>query len=60
MRGTHKGVYFGIPSTGKQVTMNGISIFHISDGKLVQEWTVFDALGTLQQLGVAPARPRTT
>ena len=54
-RGTHRGELMGIPPTGKQVTVTGITIVHWSNGKSVESWLNFDALGMLQQLGVVPA-----
>jgi steroid delta-isomerase-like uncharacterized protein len=53
-RGTHKGELGGIPPTGKQVTMTGITIDRIADGKTVESWWNSDGLGFLQQLGVIP------
>ena len=53
-RGTHKGRFQGIPPTGKQITMTGITIFRIANGKLVEGWSNPDLLGMLQQLGAAP------
>ena len=53
-RGTHNGELMGIPPTGKQVTVSGITITLISDGKTVESWGEFDALGMLQQIGVIP------
>jgi steroid delta-isomerase-like uncharacterized protein len=51
-RGTHRGVYHHIAPTWKRVTMSGIQINRLADGKIVEDWTSFDALGLLQQLGV--------
>ena len=53
-RGTHKGEMMGIPPTGKQVTITGISIDHIVDGKFVEVWTLIDQPAMMQQLGVIP------
>lgn len=53
-RGTHKGEIWGIAPTGKQVTITGISIDRIVDGKIVEEWIEMDMLGMMQQLGVVP------
>ena len=49
--GTHKGELMGIPPTGKQVMITGISILHIVGGKMVEEWIEMDTLGMMQQLG---------
>lgn len=54
-RGTHLGPFMGIPPTGKHVTVTGISIIRVADGKIVEEWANGDNLGLLQQLGVIPA-----
>lgn len=55
-RGTHTGQSpsFGIPPTDKQVSFSGVSIYHIVDGKIVEEWSTVDTLGVLKQLGVIP------
>jgi steroid delta-isomerase-like uncharacterized protein len=53
-RGTHKGELMGIPPTGKQVTVSGLTISRVKNGKVVEEWQNWDTLGMLQQLGVVP------
>jgi len=53
-RGSHQGELMGIPPTGKQVTVSGITISRVVKGKVVEEWTNWDTLGMLQQLGVVP------
>lgn len=55
LRGTHRGALMGIPPTGKQVTMAGMTIARVVDGKMVEGWVNYDALGLLQQLGVVGA-----
>lgn len=53
-RGTHEGELFGIAPTGKQVTVTGITIDRYADGLLIENWTSWDALGLLMQLGAVP------
>jgi steroid delta-isomerase-like uncharacterized protein len=53
-RGTNTGELLGMPPTGKQVTVTGITIGRIEGGKLREDWTSWDTLGMLQQLGVVP------
>ena len=53
-RGTHQGELMGIPPTGEQVTITGITFNRVSRGKVEEQWNNFDQLGVLQQLGVAP------
>jgi predicted ester cyclase len=54
-RGTHQGQTeaFG-PPTGNRVEVTGITIERFSEGKIVEDWTNFDALGLMQQLGLVP------
>ena len=53
-RATHKGELMGIPPTGKELTIRGISIWRIANGKIRECWVNYDALGLMQQLGVIP------
>ncbi len=53
--GTHQGEFMGIAPTGKQVTMSGIDILRIADGKIVEMWNQEDVLGMMRQLGIIPA-----
>jgi steroid delta-isomerase-like uncharacterized protein len=38
MRGTHRGEFQGIASTGKRVEVRAIDMFRIEDGKIVEHW----------------------
>ena len=53
--GTHQGELLGIPATGKQVTITGIDILRIADGKIVERWAEDNGLALMQQLGVVPS-----
>src|SRR6266508_920449 len=53
--GTQKGEFLGIPASGKQVRVTGMSIFRIANGKIVEHWGENDGMGLLMQLGVLPA-----
>ncbi len=53
-RGTHTGELMGIAPTGKEVTVSGITITRLADGKIAEEWDLMDALGMLVQLGAVP------
>jgi predicted ester cyclase len=50
--GTQTGELFGIPPTGKQVSMTAIAIHRVANGKIVEHWSELDNLGMMQQLGV--------
>ena len=53
-RGTHKGDLNGIAPTGKQITISGVTVARISNGKMAESYVNWDALGLMQQLGVVP------
>jgi steroid delta-isomerase-like uncharacterized protein len=55
MKGTHKGTFMNIPATGKQISVEGIDIVRISNGRVVEHWGVTDNLTMMQQLGLVPA-----
>lgn len=48
--GTHDSEFMGVPPTGRDVTVAGICISRCRDGKVVEEWDAWDALGALQQM----------
>jgi steroid delta-isomerase-like uncharacterized protein len=54
-RGTHAGDIAGIGATGKEVTISGLTISTLEGGKVVEQWTTWDRLGMLVQLGAIPA-----
>lgn len=53
-RGTNTGELMGMPPTGKPMMVTGISILSLTNGKVREQYTNWDALGMLQQLGVIP------
>jgi predicted ester cyclase len=57
MTGTHQGALMGIEPTGTRCTVEGITVGRFKAGKLIEEWTQWDALGLLRQLGVAAMQP---
>lgn len=58
-RGTNTGTGNGLPATGKKAELAGITIWRIVDGKIKEEWSAFDQLSMMQQLGLLPSqKPR--
>ena len=55
MSGTHQGEFAGVPATGKQVSVTGIDVWRVRNGKCAEHWLALDNLGLMQQLGVVPA-----
>ena len=52
--GTHRATFLGIPSTGRKVTVKGVVIDRLTDGKMADSRILMDTLGMMQQLGVVP------
>lgn len=56
---THEGEYEGIPPTGKRIFVHGITIHHFVDGKILDSYVSWDALGLMRQLGHPPPLGKT-
>jgi len=54
MHGTHQGTFFGVPATGKTISVQAMNIYRFAGGKIVEERGQPDFLGLLQQIGAAP------
>jgi len=52
--GTHTDTLMGIPATGKHLTVSGIDLCRVSDGRIVEYWQELGMVAMLQQLGVMP------
>ncbi len=57
-RGTHRGELMGMEPSGKDVTLTGITVYRIEDGKIVERWSEADELGMMRQLDADAARDR--
>jgi steroid delta-isomerase-like uncharacterized protein len=57
-RATHRGQFFGVAPTGRQINVSEILIAGIKDGKIVEMCEEFDQLGMLQQLGAIQPQPK--
>jgi steroid delta-isomerase-like uncharacterized protein len=50
--GTHQGGFLGIAPTNKEVSVAGITIHEVADGKILDSQAIWDAISLLEQLGV--------
>lgn len=50
-QGTHTGEGLSIPPTGKQVTVAGCDVYHLENGKVIEEWDHEGFLSLYQQIG---------
>jgi steroid delta-isomerase-like uncharacterized protein len=55
--GTHLGPFLGAEPSGKPIGYTGIDVNRVVDGRITESWVQYDALGLLQQLGLAPLLP---
>lgn len=49
-QGTHTGPFGKLPPSGKQVTFPIFTIYRIENGRIAEDWHLFDALGFWEQL----------
>jgi len=52
---THKGAFFGVPATGREVSVAAWTIDRFRDGKIAHSRLIMDVFGLMQQLGAIPA-----
>lgn len=56
--GTHDGDLPDLPRTGRSISLTGITIARVIDGKVVESWNNWDVLGMMQQLGAVSAEAK--
>lgn len=52
--GTHQRPFLGAAPSGRRIAYTGIDVNRVRDGRIVESWVQYDALGLLQQLGLVP------
>jgi steroid delta-isomerase-like uncharacterized protein len=55
IRGTHDGLFQGIPATGNSVTIAGVDMSRVVNGKVAEHWAQFDLIGVMVQIGAMTA-----
>jgi len=53
IRGTHQGVYAGVPPTGALISWTGMDDFRCAHGKVVERWSERDRISQIGQLRAA-------
>lgn len=54
LSGTHKGEFNGIAPTGKKIDLKWVmNMVCIKNGKVIEEWEMYDELDLMRQLGIA-------
>ena len=57
LRMMHTGAYEGIAPSGRPISIEAIVVVRLRDGKIAEEWVVFDSAGLQQQLEAPAAAP---
>jgi steroid delta-isomerase-like uncharacterized protein len=55
-QGTHRGMLFGLPGSGRRVEVSGAFMMKFENGLIVRERRLYDFVGMLVQLGVLKTR----
>ncbi len=53
-KGKHTGEFFGIPASQNDVSLAGVTLVRMANGKIAEEQDFFDNLEFYQQLGLIP------
>ncbi len=50
-RGTHLGLYQGVPPTGRSWEARCTALYRVEDGRIAEAWITWDTLALMEQLG---------
>jgi steroid delta-isomerase-like uncharacterized protein len=53
--GSHQGELMGLAPSGKRISVAGMTISRFEEGKVAEEWELYDMMGMMQQLGALPS-----
>ena len=51
-RGTHQGPFGQLAPTGKSVSVPWVFFTRFQDGRILEDWEIYDGLGMMTQLGM--------
>lgn len=49
-RGTHRGLFQGVPPTGRRCETSWTAVYRIEDGRIADAWGTWDLLSLMEQL----------
>lgn len=50
-RGTHLGLFQGVPPTGRSWEARCTAVYQVADGRIADAWMTWDQLALMEQLG---------
>jgi steroid delta-isomerase-like uncharacterized protein len=56
-RGTHRGLFLGVPATGKSIEILGFAVYYFKDGQIHDDLMVMEWLDALEQMGARIVPP---
>jgi len=56
LSGTHQGEFYGIAPTNKKISVEGITIHQIKNGKILESYASWDRLGMMRQVEAVSTR----
>ena len=56
--GTQQGEFMGMPPTNKEISMDGIAIYRVDNGKLMERWVVYDLYSMVEQVKAGAVDPQ--
>jgi steroid delta-isomerase-like uncharacterized protein len=56
--GTFKEALYDLQPTGQPITMSGIALHRVQNGRLVEHWGISDFVSLFQQIGLIPRPPQ--
>jgi len=54
LTGTHRGELFGLPATGRSISVSQMTFEHFCEGRIIAHHRLTDELSLLRQLGALP------
>jgi predicted ester cyclase len=54
IRATHLGAWRGLAPTGRSFTWMSMNIHRVAGGRIAEQWSQYDVLSLLEQLGARP------
>jgi len=54
---TQQGEFYGMPPTAAPISLQGIAIYRVANGKLMERWVVYDLHGLIQQVRAGASKP---
>jgi steroid delta-isomerase-like uncharacterized protein len=55
-QGTHTGDFMGVPASGRRISVVGVGVFRVANGKVAEFWVSPDRMSLMQEMGALPVQ----